>query len=71
MSFRVALGCSMTKSVVAALVFAALGGACAFLARPERDPDRLRLSAGDDLRAGRLDRAESTMRTLLQLRPPT
>ena len=71
MSFRVALGCSMTKSVVAALVFAALGGACAFLARPERDPDRLRLSAGDDLRAGRLDRAESTMKRLFELRPAT
>jgi tetratricopeptide (TPR) repeat protein len=71
MSFRVALGCSLNKSAVAALVFAALAGACAFLCRPERNPDRLWRSARDDLSAGRLDRAEATMRRLFALRPPT
>ena len=45
------------------------GGACAIVSRPERDPDRLWRSANDDLRAGRLDRAEATLRRLLELHP--
>ena len=50
---------------------AALAGACAVVSRPERDPDRLWRSVSDDLRAGRLDRAEATMRRLVELRPAT
>jgi tetratricopeptide (TPR) repeat protein len=71
MSLRVALGCNPTRSAVAALVLAALGATCAILVRPDRDPNRLLRSARSELRAGRFDRAESTMRRLLALRPAT
>jgi tetratricopeptide (TPR) repeat protein len=71
MSLRSARGGGLARSAVAALVLAALAGACAFFFRPELDPDRLWRSVGDDLRAGRLGRAESTMKRLLELHPPT
>src|SRR5258708_6633383 len=54
--------------VVACLI--ALGGACAILTRPTRDPDQLWHSVQEDLKAGRFDRAEASMDRLLGLRPP-
>lgn len=71
MGVRVALGCNLTRSAVAALVLAALGATCAILVRPESDPHRLWRRARNELRAERFDRAESTMKRLLALRPAT
>jgi tetratricopeptide (TPR) repeat protein len=71
MGLRFALGYSLARSAFAVALVAALAGASAIFFRPERDPDRLWRSASDDLRAGRLDRAEVTMRRLVELRPAT
>jgi thioredoxin-like negative regulator of GroEL len=71
LGLRFAIGYRPIRSVVAVAFVAALAGACAIVARSEVDPDRLLRSANDDLRAGRLDRAETTMRRLVELRPAT
>jgi tetratricopeptide (TPR) repeat protein len=71
MGLRVVFGCGLTRSAVAAAILAALGGTCAVLVRPERDPERLWQSVQADARAQRFDRASAAMRRLLDARPPT
>jgi tetratricopeptide (TPR) repeat protein len=55
--------------VPAAIVVLAL--AFVLLASARRDPDQLWRSIQEDVKAGRLDRAEAAMRRLLRLRPAT
>ena len=58
-----------TWLMVSVATCAAIGAACVFLFQPERNPDRLWQSVQEDLKNGRLDRAEASLNRLLELRP--
>jgi tetratricopeptide (TPR) repeat protein len=71
MGLRSALAFRPIRSAVAVAFLAAAAGACAIGYRRQRDPEQLWRSVQDEIRAGRLDRAEPAMRRLLELRPPS
>jgi predicted Zn-dependent protease len=71
MDLPAAFNRNLTRLTVALAVTVASGTAYAILKRPARDPDQLWHSIQQDLKAGKLDRAEAAMGRLLQLRPAT
>ena len=68
MGLRVAFGDRLTRFAVVGMGLAALVGTYVYLARPERNPERLWQSVQADLRAQRFERAYAAMRRLLDLR---